>query len=286
MNIRDLKYIVEVAKLKSFTKAANAVFVSQPALTMQIKKLEDELKIKIFEREKHEFLVTKTGEKIIKKAEEILKLADEIKIIARNSSDILAGDFKLGAFPTLASYYFPKLAPKISKNFSNLKLYLIEEKTEILIEKLKSGEIDAAFMALPVNETEFEHKKIFSENFYLAVNKNNKLARRKIILKEDLKGKSLLLLEDGHCLRDQALEVCSLMGASEKSDFRASSLETLRQMVAINAGITLIPEIALIPHPEIVYVKIANAPKREIALFWRKSYFKKELIEKILKEIL
>lgn len=286
MNLRDLKYIVETAKQKNFTKAANAVFVSQPALTMQIKKLEDELGAKIFEREKHEFLVTEVGKEIVKKAEHILKIADEIKILAKNSGDIMASDFRIGGFATLASYYFPKIAPKISRIFPRLKLFLVEDKTEILIQKLKAGEIDAAFLALPVNDSEFEHQKIFSENFYLAVNKNHKLAHKKIISKEDLKGKSLMLLEDGHCLRDQALEVCSVMGAFEKGDYRASSLETLRQMVAINAGITLIPEIAATSHPQIVYVKIASAPKREIGLFWRKSYFKKELIEKIIRDVL
>lgn len=282
MNLRDLQYITEVAKQKNFTKAANALFVSQPALTIQIKKLEDQLGVKIFERGKHDFLVTKVGVEIIKKSQEILKVAEEIKKISKNSSDIKAGEIRIGAFPTLASYYFPKIIQKISKKFPKLKLFLVEEKTEILVEKLKNGEIDCAFLAMPILQHDFSCRKIFEEPFYLGLPKHHKLAKNKIICKKDLRGQELMLLEDGHCLRSQALEICSLLNAFESSDFKASSLETLRQMVEIGAGITLIPQIAIRKNDNISYVEIEHAPMREIGLYWRKNYYREELMEVIV----
>jgi LysR family hydrogen peroxide-inducible transcriptional activator len=283
MNIRDLKYIVAVAKEQHFARAAEASFVSQPALSMQIKKLEDELGVQIFERNQKNFLVTKVGAQIIKKAELILREAEEIKNIAKNSKDPFRGEIRIGAFPTLASYFFPAAVNKISKKFPKLKLLLIEEKTDELISKLKSGEIDAAFIAMPVLEDSLESKKIFSEEFLLAVPKNHDLAKAKKIAMKELKGKTLMLLEDGHCLRNQALEACSMMGAFEQQDFKATSLETLRQMVIAGAGITLMPEIAAHKEDKISYIKIAHAPQRTIGLVWRKSSSKKVLLEEVAK---
>jgi len=288
MNIRDLKYIVEVAKTQNFALAAKQSFVSQPALSMQIKKLEDELGVKIFERDSKSFLVTEIGKEIIKKAELILQQEKEIKTLAKNASDPLSGNIKIGAFPTLASYFFPEVVKKISKKFPKLKIFLIEEKTEILIEKLQNGEIDCAFLATPIEENKsLECKKIFSEEFLLAVNKNHILAKKKKISASDLKGKNLMLLEDGHCLRAQALEACSLFGAFEEQDFRATSLETLRQMVISGNGITLIPQIAVKNDNKIAYIKIVNAPSRSIGLYFRKNSIRKELLKKtaeLLKE--
>lgn len=282
MNIRDLKYIVAVYEERSFSRAALKCFVSQPTLSMQIDKLEDELQVELFERSRGSFVVTKAGKEIVKKARQILFEIDEMKKIAKNFQDPFAADFKLGAFPTLSPYFFPKIVGKIHKKFSKLNLFLVEEKTENLIEKLQKGEIDAAFMASPLEVSDLDFIKIFEEEFLLAVPKNHKLAKScKKIKQSDLKGQKLMLLEDGHCLRDQALEVCSMMGAFESQDFRASSLETLRQMVRIGAGITLIPEIAVKKDDKIAYLRIVGAPKREIGLFFRKS----AVNEKIIKEI-
>lgn len=279
MNIRDLKYLVAVAKEQHFARAAEKSFVSQPTLSMQIKKLEDELEVKIFERSQKKFLVTKIGAEILKKAEVILREAEEIKNIAKNSKDPFSGEIRIGAFPTLSSYFFPQIVGKISKKFPQLKLLLVEEKTDQLLLKLKNGEIDAAFIALPCDDSGLEHKKIFSEEFLLAVPLKHALAKRKKVEKKDLKGKELMLLEDGHCLRDQALEACSLLGTFEQQDFRASSLETLRQMVIAGAGITLMPKIAVRKEDKISYLKITNAPKRTIGLYWRTTSARKELIK-------
>lgn len=283
MNIRDLKYLVSVAKEQNFMRAAEKSFVSQPTLSMQIKKLEDELGVQIFERSQKKFLVTKIGEEIIKKAELILREVEEMKNIAKNSKDPFSGEIRIGAFPTLASYFFPKVVGKISKKFPQLKLLLIEEKTETLLQKLKNGEIDAAFIAMPCDDFGLDNQEIFTENFLLAVPTKHELANKKKIDKKDLKQKELMLLEDGHCLRNQALEACSMLGAFENQDFRASSLETLRQMVSIGAGITFIPEIAAKKEDKISYQKIANAPKRTIGLYWRKSSARKSLFLEIAK---
>jgi LysR family hydrogen peroxide-inducible transcriptional activator len=283
MNLRDLKYLVSLAKEQHFARAAEKSFVSQPTLSMQIKKLEDELGVQIFERSQKNFLVTKIGVKIIEKAEIILREAAEMKNIAKNSVDEFSGEIRIGAFPTLASYFFPKVVGKISKKFPQLKLLLIEEKTEALLQKLQNGEIDAAFLAMPVASENFEHKKIFSENFLLALPKNHSLAGKKNLSQKDLKGQSLMLLEDGHCLRNQALEACSMLGAFEQQDFRATSLETLRQMVIAGVGITLMPEIAVKKEDKISYLKIVNAPSRSIGLYYRKSSTRKNLLGEIAK---
>lgn len=285
MNLRDLKYLVSVAKERNFIRAAKASFVSQPTLSMQIKKLEDELGVQIFERSQKSFLVTKIGKEILAKAEIILREAEEIKNIARNSKDPFSGELRIGGFPTLASYFFPKILGKISKKFPKLKLFLVEEKTEMLLQKLQEGEIDAAFIALPIEASDFQVEEIFSEPFLLAVPKNHILAKSKKIQAQNLKNQKLMLLEDGHCMRSQALEVCDIVGAFERQDFKASSLETLRQMVEIGVGITLMPKIAIKEDDKITYLEISNAPKRTIGLVWRKSSAREVLMRELIKLI-
>ena len=281
MNLRDLKYVIEVAKTQNFARAAENCFVSQPALSMQIKKLEDELGVEIFERSRSSFLITKVGAEIIAKAELLLQQVDEIQQIAKNSHDPLGGELKIGAFPTLASYFFPGAIKKISKNFPKLKILLLEEKTDDLIAKLQNGEIDCAFLANPIAENNLEYEKIFSEKFLLATPKNHPLARKKKIQARDLKNQKLMLLEDGHCLRNQALEACSMLGAFEDRAFKATSLETLRQMVIAGSGITLIPEIAVKKEDKIAYLNIVNAPTRTIGLYFRKGFSRRDLMLKI-----
>ncbi len=282
MNLRDLKYIAAVAKEENFARAAKKSFVSQPTLSMQIKKFEEELKITMFERSQKQFLVTEVGKKIIRKIEVILKEVEEIKEIAKNSSDPKNQTLTIGAFPTLASYYFPEFVNKISRHFPKLKLLLVEEKTEILINKLKDGEIDLALLAMPIENDSFSHVKIFEENFLLAVPKNHELAKKREIKPNELANRQLMLLAEGHCLRDQALDICTKVGAYEQETFRATSLETLRQMVMAGSGITLIPEIAAIKNSKISYIKINKPPKRVIGAYYRKGSTKVELIDKIL----
>ena len=283
MNLRDLKYIVEVAREKNFARASAKVFVSQPALSMQIKKLEETLGVEIFERDKQNFLITPVGAEIIKKAEIILQESEEIKMIAKNSKDPHKGEIRIGAFPTVASYFLPNFVKNIHKKFPHLKIFLIESKSNELITKLKSGEIDFCLLAMPIKDDNLIGEKIFSEKFLLATPKGHPFSKKSKIQIKELKNQELMLLEDGHCLRDQALEICSMVRAYENQDFRATSLETLRQMVANGTGITLIPEIAVRSDDKISYVKIFNAPFRTIGIHYRKSSVQKNLIKEIIK---
>ena len=283
MNLRDLKYIVEVARERNFARASAKVFVSQPALSMQIKKLEETLGVEIFERDKQNFLITPVGAEIIKKAEIILQESEEIKMIAKNSKDPQKGEIRIGAFPTVASYFLPNFVKNIHKKFPHLKIFLIEAKSAELITKLKSGEIDFCLLAMPIKDDNLIGEKIFSEKFLLATPKGHPLSKKSKIQIKELKKQELMLLEDGHCLRDQALEICSMVKAFENQDFKATSLETLRQMVANGTGITLIPEIAVRSDDKISYVKIFNAPFRTIGIYYRKSSVQKNLIKEIIK---
>jgi LysR family hydrogen peroxide-inducible transcriptional activator len=283
MNLRDLKYIVEVAREKNFARASEKVFVSQPALSMQIKKLEETLGVEIFERDKQNFLITPVGAEIIKKAEIILQESEEIKMIAKNSKDPHKGEIRIGAFPTVASYFLPNFVKNIHKKFPHLKIFLIEAKSDELITKLKSGELDLCLLAMPIADDHLIGEKIFSEKFLLATPKGHPFSKKSKIQIKELKNQELMLLEDGHCLRDQALEICSMVKAFENQDFRATSLETLRQMVANGTGITLIPEIAVRSDDKIAYVKIFNAPFRTIGIYYRKSSVQKNLIKEIIK---
>ena len=283
MNLRDLKYIVEVAREKNFARASEKVFVSQPALSMQIKKLEETLGVEIFERDKQNFLITPVGAEIIKKAEIILQESEEIKMIAKNSKDPHKGEIRIGAFPTVASYFLPNFVKNIHKKFPHLKIFLIEAKSDELITKLKSGELDLCLLAMPIADDNLIGEKIFSEKFLLATPKGHPFSKKSKIQIKELKKQELMLLEDGHCMRDQALEICSMVKAFENQDFRATSLETLRQMVANGTGITLIPEIAVRSDDKIAYVKIFNAPFRTIGIYYRKSSVQKNLIKEIIK---
>ena len=272
MNLRDLTYLVAVAELGHFGKAAERCFVSQPTLSGQIKKLEENLGVKLFERTNRKVMVTDIGKKIVNTAKHILNEADKIREIAALAQDPRGGTFRLGAFPTLSTYLFPSLVAKIKATLPDLRLILVEEKTDRLIEQLKAGEIDAALLALPIAEDGLDSNVLFIDNFRLAVPADHALNTRKKVTMDELSNHRLLLLEEGHCLRDQAMEVCQLAGSSEQ-DFRATGLETLRQMVRAGTGITLMPEIAIQQEDSAIsYLAFkGTAPSRTIGLVWRKT---------------
>jgi LysR family hydrogen peroxide-inducible transcriptional activator len=277
MNLRDLAYLVSLAEHRHFGRAAEASFVSQPTLSTQIKKLEDELGVALVERTPRKVLLTETGREIARRARGVLAEVDEIKAIAQRTRDPEAGKLRLGVFPTLGPYLLPHLVPLVRRRFPRLELLLIEEKTEQVMRMLREGSLEVGILALPLHDETLHAEFLFEEPFVLAVPDDHPLARRKARLKlADLEDESLLLLEDGHCLRDQALELCQLAGAGEKVGFRATSLETLRQMVAANVGITLLPTLAIKPPvARTGNVKLlqfsGHAPSRRIALVWRKS---------------
>jgi len=283
MNLRDLKYLVAVAEYLHFGKAAEACFVSQPTLSMQLKKLEDTLGVVLVERGGKQVMLTAAGVEIAEKAKEILAQADQLVSLAKESRDPLGGELRLGAFPTLAPYFFPLIVPKINAAFPKLKLLLVEEKTNFLLAQLKAGKLDAAFIAAPVEEAGMDTKSLFSEAFLLAVPRGHKLAAKKTVTPEDVAAQPLLLLDEGHCLRDQALALCQRVGAKETDNFRATSLETLRQMVASGVAVTLMPQLAVgKKQPEIVYIPFQDQPfKRKIMLCTRSHFPRKALIEKL-----
>ena len=287
MNLRDLRYLVAVADLRSFIQAADQCFVSQPTLSTQIKKMEDSLGAQIFERTNKKVLPTELGEQIIASARRILIEVDTIERLANNAQDPLSGNFRLGAIPTLSTYIFPGLVPKIIQTLPKLRLILVEEKTETLIAQLKQGKLDAALLAMPINDDYLKARMLFEDEFYLALASDHPLAMRQTIAQPDLINQQLLLLDEGHCLRGQALQICQLNHAEEQQDVRATGLETLRQMVKAGTGITFMPKIAIHqPEEGIRYIPFDDpAPKRTIGLFWRRTSSRNELLEELIKLI-
>ena len=283
MNLRDLHYLIAVADLRSFVQAAERCFISQPTLSTQIKKVEDSLGVAIFERTNKKVLPTEIGEQIIAAARRIIKEEAVIKQLACTAHDPLAGNLRLGAFPTLSPYLFPRLVPLIKQHLPKIRLILIEEKTDLLLQQLKAGEIDLALLALPVDDDFLQSSQLFTEQFLLAVGNDHALANKPRIAADDLCDQPLLLLDEGHCLRGHALQVCSIYGSSEEPEFRATSLETLRQMVRAGSGITLMPELAIDQQAkDIHYIRFqAPEPNRSIGLVWRRSFTRMALIEQL-----
>jgi LysR family hydrogen peroxide-inducible transcriptional activator len=276
MNLRDLRYLVAVADHKHFGRAAEASFVSQPTLSTQIKKFEEELGVSLIERNPRNVMLTEVGEAVVARARVVLREADEIRNIARRAMDPESGTIKLGIFPTLGPYLLPHVVSHIVARFPKLELMLFEEKTGVILKKLHDGELDAGILALPVHDDSLHVEFLFEEPFVLAVPRTHALAKARKIKLADLANERLLLLDDGHCLRDQALEVCQLAGAGERAGFRATSLETLRHMVSANVGITLLPTLAVHPpapdNPGISLVPFADPPPhRRIAIVWRRT---------------
>src|SRR6202789_49918 len=264
MNLKDLKYLVALADTGHFGKAAERTFVSQPTLSAQLKKLEEYLGVKLVERQPKNVQLTEVGKQIVVRARRMLDESDEIIALARSNTDPFAGKLKVGLIPT------------IRKAVPQLGLMLYEYQTEALLKRLRDGEIDLGIMALPVLQDGLETRALYQEAFTVALPTHHPLAAKNTIKVADLKGQTLLLLEDGHCLRDQALEVCSRVDVREPEDFRATSLETLRQMVVAGLGITLLPEMAVeSPYGSqrgLAIRPFANpTPSRSVGAVWRKS---------------
>ena len=287
MNLRELQYVVTLADQRNFRRAAELCLVSQPTLSTQIRKLEDELGVVLFERSPRNVMLTPAGQDIVARARRILNEAAGIKEAAKRMSAPESGMLRLGIFPTLGPYLLPHVMPGLKKRFPNLELFLTEEKSDPLLERLQNGKLDAVVLALPVHDAQLQTELLFEEPFLLAVPTNHDLAARHSIRIAELSDYNLLLLEDGHCLRDQALEVCGLSGSRETTGFRATSLETLRQMVMAGIGMTLIPALAAQgmagPQARPVHLLAFEdaSPSRRIALVWRKT----SAVEPLLQEL-
>ncbi len=277
MNLKDLKYLVAIADTGHFGKAAERTFVSQPTLSAQIKKLEEYLGVKLVERQPKKIRLTELGERVVTLARRMLDQGEEIIALARNNSNPLAGRLKIALIPTIGPYLLPRIMQKIRKALPDLGLMLYEHQTESLLRRLRDGEIDLGIMALPTMQDGIESRVLYEENFTVALPTGHLLAQVKTPIKvRELEGHTLLLLEDGHCLRDQALEVCSRVDVHEPEDYRATSLETLRQMVVAGLGITLLPELAVespfgAQRGLVVREFAKPAPSRNVGGVWRKS---------------
>jgi LysR family hydrogen peroxide-inducible transcriptional activator len=284
MNLRDLQYLITLSELGHVGQAAKACHVSQPTLSMQLKKLEGTLGIALFERAHKSLRLTQAGEQIVAQARRVVGEANALQTLAQTLHDPLAGDFRLGAFPTLAPYYLPRAVPKLSEALPNVRLYLIEDKSARLIEQMEQGALDAALLALPAGGHGLQETFLFEEPFYLAVARSHPLAGVASVSPDILATQRLLLLEDGHCMRTQALEICQKIGSGvEQEGFSATSLETLRQMVGSGLGVTLIPECALTPSADILYIPFEGRPfVRRIGLVWRATHPRKKLLEALV----
>ncbi|EDY86575.1 LysR protein [gamma proteobacterium HTCC5015] len=286
MNIRDLQYLMALAEHQHFGRAADACHVSQPTLSTQIKKLEGELNVTLVERDNKKVMLTEVGNAVVERTADILRGVDEIRDIALQASDPESGRLALGLIPTIGPYLLPYAMRAIKKRFPDLRIYLYEAQTADLVDMLKSGKIDAAIMALPVDDDRIDNIPIYNEAFLAALPFNHPLADRSLLNPSELKDSEMMLLEDGHCLRDQALEVCQNMGASEMSGFRATSLETLRQMVASGAGVTLMPTLAAetnqIEGSDVAIVPFEEPqPQRQVGIFFRPSSPRKALFKEL-----
>jgi LysR family hydrogen peroxide-inducible transcriptional activator len=287
MTLTELKYIVAVARERHFGRAAEACFVSQPTLSVAIRKLEDELGVTLFERGGTEVGVTPIGQRIVAQAQKVLEESASIKEIARQGHDPLAGALRVGVIHTVGPYLLPRLVPAQIERMPQMPLVLQENFTVRLLELLRQGEIDCAIMALPLPEAGLVMKPLYDEPFIVAVPQDHELASLKAIDAQDLKKQNMLLLGTGHCFRDQVLEVCpELSRFSAATDgiqrtFEGSSLETIRHMVAAGIGVTVLPMTAVpdastSPAPGknlLRYIPFAGqAPDRRIVLAWRRSF--------------
>jgi len=290
LKLKDLRYLVAVADTRHFGHAAERCFVSQPTLSAQLKKLETYLGVQLIERQPRRIQLTEAGEAIVARARRILEASDEIVMIAQHQHDPLAGRLRLALLPTIGPYLLPVVAARLRKALPRLDLLLYEHQTEPMLERLQAGEIDAGILALPVHAEALVQRELYAEPFVVALPSDHPLSHRRSLKVQDLEDQTLLLLEDGHCLRDQALAVCSRAGVHEKQDFRATSLETLRQMVASGGGITLLPELASKgaygSARGVTIVPFARpAPVRQVGAVWRKTSARGEAIEAVCRVI-
>ena len=262
-------YLVTLAETKHFGKAAEACYVSQPSLSTQIKKLEDELGLTLIERTRKKVLITAAGEEIIRQAQSVLNEVQNLKTLAKQLQDPSTMTLHIGVIPTIAPYLLPQLTSSFKNKLPNMTVKLVEAQTQSLTQMLSKGQLDLLLLALPLNMQGLTERTLFNEPFYAALPLSHRLADKKELTLEDLKKENLLLLEDGHCLRQQALSICDKI-TSEAQSYSATSLETLLHMVAAGHGATLVPKMATSFNKNVAYkpLKVGHA-ERTIGLAWR-----------------
>ena len=278
MNLRDLEYAVCLAAEGQFRRAAERCHVSQPTLSAQIAKLEDELGLQLFERGPRAVTPTVNGRAIIRQAQIVLDEVERLRALARAGQDPLQGPFHLGVIPTAGPYLLPRLLPVFRKRWPQLRLLLREEQTAGLLDRLRAGSLDAAILSLPLDGEDVRWERLLGEPILLALPRDHRLAAERRIAPRALTSEPIVLLEEGHCLRDQSLSICAAAGLNNRrDDVQAAGLETLRQMVMAGIGVALVPELAtLAPFGAgdlAVYRRFEPPePKRELVLAWRRSF--------------
>lgn len=285
MNFRDLEYLVALEELKHFRKAADKCFVSQPTLSGQVRKLEEELNVQLMERSSRKVIFTPAGLDIVAKAKTILLEAKSLKEIAKSYNEPMHGTLHIGLIPTVAPYLLPIIVPVIKEAFPDLELYLHENQTHLLLKQLEEGELDCLMLALLPGMDHLQQLDLYDEPLELALSNKHAWATRNNIDLQELNGEHVLMLADGHCLRDQAMGFCFAAGAIEDNSFKATSLETLRHMISAENGVTLLPQLAIPLNREQAGVKYIPfndpVPKRTITLLSRNNSARKECFEKL-----
>ena len=289
IKIRDLEYLTAIAEYKHFGHAAEACFVSQPTLSGQIQKLEQRLGLTLIERQPRNVMLTPAGEKLVQQARQVLNAANNFEEAAKALLDPLSGDLHIGLIPTLAPYILPHIMPALNSNLAKINFYLHENRTQDLLQQLEAGKLDILILPWLPEMVRFERYDLFTEPLVMATSPSHPLANKTKVIFDDLHNQKILTLEDGHCLRDQAMGYCFSAGAEEDHSFRATSLETLRYMVASNIGITLLPQLATInyaPQKHIHYIPFENPqPVREISLLCRTGYARMESVRAVVNEV-
>ena len=290
ISVRALGYLVALAEERHFGRAAERCFVSQPTLSAQIKKLEEQLGVQLVERSQRKVMVTELGYEIADRARAVLNGVEEIVEAARAHQDPESGELRVGLIPTVGPYLLPRITQGLRKAFPRLRLMLLEYQTDELLARLDDGTLDLAILADTVDVEGYGMAALYDEDFVVALPADHPLAGRRRLKVADLDEATLLLLEEGHCLSDQALEVCSQVQVDQPQDFRATSLETLRQMVAAGVGVTLLPELAA-SYPGGTPAGLAlrpfqqPRPGRQIIGLWRRSHPRKTTIELVCQDI-
>jgi LysR family transcriptional regulator, hydrogen peroxide-inducible genes activator len=295
MTLTELRYIVAVAREKHFGRAADACFVSQPTLSVSVKKLESELGIQLFERGNTEVALTPIGQQVVMQAQRVLDEASQIKEIADQGRDPLRGALRVGVIYTIGPYLLPRIIKSMIKNYREMPMILQENYTVRLLELMRTGDLDVAILAEPFDDTGLDIYPLYDEDFWVAVPPDHPWSAQESIASSELKKETMLLLGIGHCFRDQVLEVCpeaakfSANSAGIQKTFEGSSLETIRHMVAEGLGITVLPRMSITPDDDslLKFIPFKDpVPNRRVVMAWRKSFTRSAAVDALRKTIL
>nr|WP_294876466.1 hydrogen peroxide-inducible genes activator [uncultured Pedobacter sp.] len=292
MTLVQLEYIVAVDTYRSFVGAAEKCFVTQPTLSMQVQKLEEMLNVKIFDRSKQPIIPTEIGAQIIEQARLVLQESSKIKEIISSQQQDVVGELKVGIIPTVAPYLLPKVIASMMEKYPDLKLLIWEYTTEDIIHHLKTGILDCGILATPLGDNSVDEAPMYYENFVTYISKNSKLYKKKAIDADDLEDENIWLLNEGHCMRSQVLNICrsTKQNRLQGLTYNTGSVETLIRMVDMNNGATLLPELALeeLSNKQLSKVRYFKSPEpvREISLVTHKNFIKKRMLNALKEEIL